>query len=178
MEEEQKVIQNPTQKRFRTVDIAVAGVIASAYAVLTVLGSGISFGAINLRFANALIGLVPIFGWPAVFGISLGVFLGNLLGAPLGPLDIFLSPIFSFIGLVAMQKLRKKSVLAGLLVYSLILSLWVTYMLNFYLGLAYFPLYYAIFAGIAIMVMGLAYFVYKALVRAGLKKRIQSVFPE
>lgn len=174
----EEVTQNPPQKRLRTVDIAVAGVTASVYTVLTVLGSSISFGAINLRFANALIGLVPIFGWPAVYGVSLGVFLGNLLGAhALGPLDIFISPIFSFLGLVALQTLKKKSVLAGLFVYSLILSLWVTYMLNFYLELAFFPLYYAIFAGIAAMVMGLAYFVYKALVRSGLKKRIQSVFP-
>ena len=67
-------------RKLRTTDLALIGMIAGVYSVLTVFGGALSFGSINLRFSNALIGLVPIFGWPAVFGVALGVFFGNMLG--------------------------------------------------------------------------------------------------
>ncbi len=145
--------------------------IAGIYAALTLLGGELSFGPINLRFSNALIGLVPIFGWPAVYGIALGVFIGNILGPNLGPLDIFLSPLFSFLGLVAVHKLRKQSVLLGFLAYSVILSIWVNYLLSLFLTRSYFPWFYFTFTGITAVVMILSYAIYKGLNASGIRKR-------
>ena len=75
------------------------------------------------------------------------------------------------------QFLRKKSVLAGFAAYSVILSLWVNYLLMLYLDLPYFPSFYVTLAGVGAMVLGLAYVVYKGLVSSGMKRRVQSVFP-
>ncbi len=152
--------------------------IAGVYATLTLVEGAPAFGPINLRFSNVLIGLVPIFGWPAVFGVALGVFLGNILGPNLGPLDIFLSPLFSLLGLVLIHYLRRRSVILGLASYSIILSLWVTYMLTLYIHLQFFPLFYYTLIGVSAMVLGLAYFLYKSLIAAGIKRRVQSVFPK
>ena len=165
--------------RFRTADLALIGMIAGTYSLLTLLGGELSFGSVNFRFSNALIGLVPIFGWPAIFGISLGVFIGNAFGPSLGLPDILLSPIFSLLGLVAVYLLRKISVIAGLVTYSLIISLWVNFLLSLPpIGLPYFPTFWFTLAGVSLMVVGLAYFVYKGLMSSGVKRRARSVFPD
>lgn len=171
--QEQSVASSSTRRRtFRTLDIVLTGMIAGTYAAITLLGGELSFGPVNLRFSNALIGLIPILGWPAVFGISLGVFLANILGPNLGPLDIFLSPIFSLIGLVAIQTLKKRSVLLGFLVYSVILSVWINYLLSLFLTRSYFPWFYFTLAGISTIVMLLSYTVYKGLIASGIKRRL------
>lgn len=63
----------------RTVLVATAAVYAAMYVVLALAFSPISYGVINLRVANILMGLVPLIGWPAVVGQGLGVFIANQL---------------------------------------------------------------------------------------------------
>lgn len=82
---------------------------------------------INVRVANALIGLVPVVGLPAVYGLTLGVFIGNL-NSPLGYID-WLSFLPSLLGLFVVYALRGKSVILGLLVYTLLLSAWLAVIL-------------------------------------------------
>jgi uncharacterized membrane protein len=147
---------------------------AGVYAVATVSLGTASYGLpFNLRLSNILIGVVPIIGWPAVFGIALGVFLGNI-ASPLGPIDL-ISSIFSLVGLSLIQLLRKKSVLAGLTIYSSILSLWVNFELFLVYHLPYFPTFYFTFVGITFVVLLLGYITYKALLASGLKQRIERV---
>ena len=70
---------------------------------------------------------VAIFGIPAVFGLTLGQFIANL-GFDVAPVAM-LSPAFSFVGLVIIYYLRKTSTLGGCIIYILITSLWISYLL-------------------------------------------------
>lgn len=142
------------------VDLALSILCASCYAALVVFLVPISFLQIQVRVANALMGLVPIFGMPAVYGLALGVFLGNIV-SPLGLIDLF-SAVPSFIGLLIIYKLRNRSVLLGLLIYSVIISLWVAWMLNWILGLPYWIGFIYVFIGVVIATVGLGYILYQA----------------
>ena len=95
----------------RSLVVATAAVYAAMYVVLGVVFSPVSYGLINLRVANVLVGLVPLLGWPAIIGQTLGVFITNqsALGDPLGPIDLInVLPTFVFTWVV--WRLRKKSV--------------------------------------------------------------------
>jgi uncharacterized membrane protein len=160
--------------RNKTFTLAVTGLLAGVYAVVTIALGSISYGVFNLRLSNLLLVVVPIVGWPGVFGISLGVALGNL-ASPFGPLDYIISPLFSFVGLSCLKLLARKTVLGGLAIYSLLLSVWVTYELHFVLNLPYFPYFYYILAGIALVSVGFAYPLYKALKLSNLLRRLETV---
>ena len=82
--------------------------------------------------AAAVLGLVPIIGWPAVLGQTLGVFIANqpALGDPLGPIDL-INVIPSFLFSFLLWKLRNKSVFLGLTLYSVALGITVSYALNY-----------------------------------------------
>jgi hypothetical protein len=163
-----------TRKLPRTLNLALIGMFAGVYAVATILLGTASYGLpFNLRLSNILIGVVPIVGWPAVFGISLGVFLGNI-ASPLGPIDL-ISSLFSLIGLSAIHILRNKSVLAGLAIYSAILSVWVNFELFVVYHLPYFPTFYFTLGGISFVVVLLGYITYRGLIASGLKKRMEKV---
>jgi uncharacterized membrane protein len=156
--------------RYRTKRLALAAALAGVYAASTIALGSISYGAINLRLSNILVGIVPILGFPAVAGLSLGVFIANIT-SPLGPIDL-LSAIFAFVGLSAVYLLRKKSVALGLSIHAVVIALWVTFELSFVLKVPYLPLLYFVVAGNSI-VDALAYFFYKALAGSGLKRRFE-----
>ena len=124
-EEEAKTLNKRIGRKSRTVNIALIGLIAGVYAVATIALGTFSYGPINLRFTNILLAIVPIVGWPSVAGLTLGVLISNTASS-IGPID-YISAFFSFVGLLAIYVLRKKSVLAGLTIYSILLSLWVTF---------------------------------------------------
>jgi hypothetical protein len=90
----------------------------------------------------------------------MGVFLGNLT-SPLGFIDL-ISPVFSFIGLMIIYELRNESVLSGLLIYSMLLSVWVSFMLWYVFGLPYILSFLYVLIGITIATAGLGYLVYKS----------------
>jgi uncharacterized membrane protein len=135
-------------------------VLSALYAALVNFLHPLSFMQVQVRVANALIGLVPIFGLPAVYGLTIGVFIGNLT-SPLGPIDL-ISPVFSFIGLMIIYELRNESVFSGLLIYSMLLSVWVSFMLWYVFGLPYILSFLYVLIGITIATAGLGYLVYKS----------------
>ena len=145
------------------------GLLAGVYAAATIAIGSPSYLPVNLRFSNILLGVVPIIGWPSVFGLTLGVFLSNTVSS-LGPLDL-VSTVFSFAGLVAIQALRKKSALAGFVIYSLLLSTWVSFEIHVVFSAPYLPNLYLVFTGITIIVVGLAYPLYRVLAVSSLAKR-------
>ncbi|RLE90100.1 MAG: hypothetical protein DRJ49_00820 [Thermoprotei archaeon] len=144
-------------------DIAIAATLAAMYAATVQALHPISFLQFQVRVANALIGLVPIIGIPAVYGLTLGVFLANLT-SPLGWIDL-LSSIFTFIGLIIVYKLRNVSVILGLTIYSLILGVWVSFMLWYVLGLPYILMLFYVTVGIWIATTVLGYALYQAVKR-------------
>lgn len=77
-------------------EIILASVLASSYAVGVILFAPISFLLFQVRLADALIPLSVIFGWPAVFGVTLGNIVANVYGG-LGYIDIIGGSIANFI---------------------------------------------------------------------------------
>jgi uncharacterized membrane protein len=144
-------------------DLVLAAFMAALYVGLIELFHPISFQAIQVRVANALIGTVPILGWPAIIGITLGVLIGNIT-SPLGLIDL-ISAIPTFIGLYIIYRLRSTSVLLGLTIYTVILSLWVGFMLWYVLNLPYIITVAYLLIGIGISTIFLGYVLYKALRR-------------
>lgn len=163
-----------SKRRNEVQTIALVGILAGVYAAVTIALGSISYGPINLRFANILIAAVPIVGWPGVFGISLGVFLGNI-SSPLGPIDL-ISSLFTLVGLSILKLSSRRTVLGGLIAYSIILALWVSFELSFVFNIPYFPTFYYVLAGISIVVIGLAYPLYRALRSSGLVRRFNLAY--
>ena len=56
------------------------GVVAAIYVVLCLALQPLSYGAVQVRVAEALC-LLPVFGAEYIVGVVLGCFLANLLGS-------------------------------------------------------------------------------------------------
>jgi uncharacterized membrane protein len=149
-------------KRVRS--LVLAALIAAIYVTLVLVLAPVSYLAIQVRIADALVGIVPLVGMPGVVGITIGVFIGNI-ASPLGPIDL-ISALPSFLGLLALLQLRKVSVMAGLLAYSFIVSPWVAFELSFILGVPYLLTFVYVAIGILIATAGLGYLLFKAAKRA------------
>jgi len=81
--------------KLQTKQISLIAIYAALYAVLVNVIPGLSFGVLNLRMADALLGAVPLLGIAGVLGHTLGVFVGNL-PSPFGVIDL-LNTIPSFV---------------------------------------------------------------------------------
>ncbi|MBN1682981.1 QueT transporter family protein [Candidatus Bathyarchaeota archaeon] len=84
-------------------EISLVAIIAALYAALVIILVPISFGPIQLRIADCLIPFSAVFGWPAIIGVTIGAFIGNMY--------FFLSPIDLFFGASA-------NLLAAFLIFS------------------------------------------------------------
>ncbi len=156
----------------RSLVVATAAVYAAMYVVLGVVFSPVSYGLINLRVANVLVGLVPLLGWPAIIGQTLGVFITNqpALGDPLGPIDLInVLPTFVFTWVV--WRLRKKSVFLGLTLYAVALSVSVSYALSYAFNLSMFVEIPQVMTGIFLATTVLGYLFYRAVGRLGVLQR-------
>ncbi len=63
--------------------MAAIGMIAALYAGLTLVLAPISYGPIQVRISEMLT-MLPLFYSPAVWGVTLGCFISNLVGVFLG----------------------------------------------------------------------------------------------
>ena len=159
----------------RSLLAATAATYAAMYVALTFVFSPISYGVINLRIANVLIGLVPLVGWPAVLGQALGVFIANqpAFGDPLGPIDL-INVVPSFLFSALLWRLRETSVFLGLALYSAALGLTVSYALSYAFNLPLVLEIPQVTAGIFIATTGLGYLLYRSVKRLGV---LQRMFP-
>ena len=75
-------------KHFTTRQITIAALVGALYAVLGYFGNifGLTFGAVQIRFAEALT-VLPFLFPAAAPGLALGCLITNLL-SPYGPVDI------------------------------------------------------------------------------------------
>lgn len=82
-----------------------AAAIAAIYVVLTVVFAPISFGEVQIRFAEALT-ILPYFTPAAIPGLFIGCIIGNFLGGAI-PVDIICGSLATLIGALVSYKLRK-----------------------------------------------------------------------
>ena len=107
--------------------------------------------AYQVKIGEIPTAFVAIFGYPAVLGLTLGQFIANL-GVEASPIAM-LSPIVSFVGLVIIRRLRKASALAGCIVYIVLTSAWLTYLLPITTGISTGDAATSAFLGQAIAVL-------------------------
>lgn len=90
--------------RSKTQLLALNGVIAAAYAALTLVASAmnLAYGPVQFRFSEALTVLPFLFPgtWPGVF---VGCLVANLL-SPYGPIDIIVGSLATLIAALLTQK--------------------------------------------------------------------------
>lgn len=84
--------------------------IAAVYTVLSMVLAPLSFGPIQIRVAEAMT-VLPLIYRPSIFGVTLGCFLTNLLGAitgvnPTGFLDAAIGTAATFLAAVSTYRLR------------------------------------------------------------------------
>jgi uncharacterized membrane protein len=131
---------------------------------LTLVFGPISYGEVNLRVANLIVGLIPIFGWPSIIGQTMGVLITATV-SPLGPLDfVNVLPAFLFSWLI--WKLRKISVFVGLVSYSLALGVSVSLTLYFVSKVPFLVVIPYVTTGILLMTAGFGYLLYRTVEKA------------
>lgn len=152
--------------------MSTAAVYAAMYVALALVFGPISYGPINLRVANVLMGLIPLIGWPAVLGQTLGVFIANqpALGDSLGPIDL-LNVIPSFLFSLLLWKLMNKSVFLGLTLYSVALGITVSFALNYAFNLPLLVGIPQVTAGVFIATAVFGYLLYRSVKRLGVLQR-------
>jgi len=82
---------------WNTRSVALAALLAALYSSYVFYFSVTSFQIVQVRVVDALLPLSILFGPPAIVGLTLGVFIGNLLGSPFGPIDIVGGTIANFV---------------------------------------------------------------------------------
>ena len=126
-----------------TREIVCAGLIAAAYAVLTMALAPVSFGPLQMRVATLL---VPVFLLDRRYalGVALGVALGNLL-SPFGWYDWAIMPLVSYASYMAAWQVRRYP-WAALLVSACIVAAGVAYLpLHLGGGIPFWPTVVAVF---------------------------------
>lgn len=91
-------------KKKGTQYLVEAAAIAAIYVVLTLLFAPISFGEVQIRFAEALT-ILPFFTPAAIPGLFVGCILANTFGGAI-PMDIIFGSIATLIGAYFTHQLR------------------------------------------------------------------------
>ena len=94
-------------KNKSTLFLVQAAMIGAIYVVLTVVFAPISFGEVQIRFAEALT-VLPFFTSAAVPGLFVGCLIANILGGAILP-DIIFGSLATLIGAVGTSLLRQQS---------------------------------------------------------------------
>lgn len=89
-----------------------AAAIAAIYVVMTIVFAPLSFGEIQIRFAEGLT-ILPYFTPAAIPGLFIGCFIGNFLGGAI-PLDILCGSLATLVGALFSYLLRRYKFLVPL----------------------------------------------------------------
>jgi len=97
-------------------EISLSAVFAGLYAVLLIFLAPISFGPVQLRIADCLLPLAALFGWPIIWGATIGCLVGNSIGGIIAfgaanPIDIVFGSIANLIATYVIFALRKRRLL-------------------------------------------------------------------
>ncbi len=94
----------------KTSHLARCSLIAAAYAVLTLAFPTLSYGPVQVRISEALC-ILPFFMPEAVWGLTVGCLVVNLVGVTMGvtlPWDVLIGTLATFIAVVLTRKIRIK----------------------------------------------------------------------
>ena len=96
------------KSRFTPRQIALSGVIAAVYAVLSLFSSvfGIAYGPIQCRFSEALT-VLPFFFPEAVPGLFIGCVVTNLMST-VGPLDLIFGSLATLLAALWTRRMPSK----------------------------------------------------------------------
>ena len=83
--------------------LARCGMVAALYVVLCMALQPFSYGAVQVRVAEAIC-LLPVFGAEYIFGVVLGCFLANLLGSTI--VDVIFGTLATLLACLVTYKLR------------------------------------------------------------------------
>lgn len=103
-----------SKQKERTLYLTQAACVAALYVLLTLLAQmlGLGSGVIQIRFSEMLC-LLPIVMPSAIWGVTLGCLLANLLTGAVW-LDVLIGPVATLIGALGTYALRKKPLLASI----------------------------------------------------------------
>lgn len=101
-------------KHFNLKDFTRVAMIAAIYTAVSLALAPISFSNIQVRIAEALT-ILPLIYEPSIWGVTLGCFLTNLIGAatgvnPTGMIDAVVGTAATFLAAVCTYRLRNKTV--------------------------------------------------------------------
>lgn len=96
-------------KRFANI-----AMIAAIYTVLTLVLAPISYGNLQVRISEALT-MLPLIYSPSIYGVTLGCFLSNLIGAmtgmnPTGYIDAIVGTLATFLAAYCTYKLKDQKI--------------------------------------------------------------------
>lgn len=91
----------------KTKMITQAALIAAVYVALVLIFKPISFGAIQVRIAEALC-ILPFFSFAAVPGLAVGCLLGNFFSGAAMP-DVIFGTLATLIAAILSYQLRNKN---------------------------------------------------------------------
>ncbi len=94
----------------KTSYLARCSLIAAAYAVLTLAFPALSYGPVQVRISEALC-ILPFFLPEAVWGLTVGCLVANLIGVSMGvtlPWDVLIGTLATFIAVMLTRKIRIK----------------------------------------------------------------------
>ncbi|MEG0020303.1 MAG: QueT transporter family protein [Oscillospiraceae bacterium] len=87
----------------KSKNLARQAMIAAVYTVISLAFAPFAYGAIQVRFSEALT-LLPIFTPDAIVGVTIGCFITNMIGS--SPIDMVFGTLATFISAVMTYKLR------------------------------------------------------------------------
>lgn len=130
----------------KTSRLARGALIGALYAAMTLAIPGLGFGPLQLRLGEAL-SVLPFFMPEAVWGLTLGCFVSNIIGVGYGltgPWDIIFGTAATFIAAVFTARIKKiaLSPLPAVIVNAVVVGVMLTAM--FFKGLPAAPLFYNI----------------------------------
>ena len=98
-----RLLQTETGGRTSVQRLVRCAVIAAVYVVLCLVLAPFSYGAVQVRVAEALC-LLPVFGAEYIVGVTLGCFLANLFGSTI--LDVIFGTLATLLACLVTYKLR------------------------------------------------------------------------
>ena len=84
-------------EKWNTRSVSLAALLAALYGAYVFYFAVTSFGPLQVRVVDALLPLSILFGPPAIVGVTIGCFIGNLLGSPIGIVDIVGGPVANLV---------------------------------------------------------------------------------
>src|SRR5712691_9309447 len=109
--------------------LAEIGIVAALYAAITIVLNPLSYGPLQLRFAEAL---KPLVIWEPhlIPAFVIGNFLGNLPSPFAGPWELLWMPFVNLVGGLVCWRLGRVNAYAGAAAYALIIGAAVATMLS------------------------------------------------